>query len=301
MGVIRLQGTDPTYSLGSRCLIGRHPGCDLHVDNPRVSSEHATVRWSDDHWELRDLGSKNGTVADGRRLSPGERAVLRAGSTFMLGGEVEIILLDAGPPVPSARNAATGTLRIASSGLLVLPDEERPEVSVFEDASGLWVVEDGSETRPVRDREVVVAAGDGWIVDLPSSAGATVEVGALAPSVETISLHFAVSSNEEHIVVTVIHEGRETRLATRTYHYMLLTLARARIEDTAESPAERGWINRDRLCRMVGTDPSTLNVDIYRLRRQVGALGVAGAAGLIVRRPGGQIRLATDRVEITKL
>jgi hypothetical protein len=288
--------------MGSRCLLGRHPACDVQIDNPRVSTEHASVRWVDDRWELRDLGSRNGTLVDGRRLQAGERKVLSAGATFSLGGEVDLTLEDPSPPVASARHASTRALRLATDGMLVLPDDDRPEVSIFEDAGGRWVAEHRDETRVVRDHDVVVAEGEGWILDLPSTAGSTWEAGVYTPTLESISLRFDVSRDEEHIEVTVVHEGKATRLAPRTHHYLLLTLARARLQDPAESPAERGWVDRDALCRMLATEPGVLNVDIFRARRQLASVGVHGATGIVARRPGtGQLRLGTDRVEVSKL
>lgn len=302
VGVLKLPGSGSIYTLGSRCLLGRHPGCDLHVDNPRVSGEHATVRWVDGRWELRDLGSRNGTFVDGRRLGAGERHALAGGASFTLGGEIELSLEDASPPVATARHPKTGARRAAAGGLLVLPDEERPMVSVFEDAAGRWVAEDGDEARAVRDRDVVVVDGEGWVLDLPSTTGATMDAGAGAPTLESIVLRFGVSSDEEHVEVTLVHAGRPTPLPPRSHHYLLLTLARARLGDGAGSAAERGWVERDELCRMLATDPSTLNVDVFRARRQLAALGVSGAAGLIARRPGtGQLRLGTDRVEVNRL
>ncbi|MFT3770045.1 MAG: FHA domain-containing protein [Minicystis sp.] len=288
--------------LGSRCLLGRHPACDLQVDNPRVSAEHASVRWVDDRWELRDLGSRNGTFVDGRRLGPGERWGLFAGATFSLGGEVELILADDAPPVASARHAKTGAIRFATDGILVLPEEDRPEVSIFEDAGGRWIADHGDEARVVRDHDVVVADGEGWILDLPSTAGPTWEAGVFAPTLETITLRFAVSRTEEHIELTMVHEDKVTRLPPRSHYYLLLTLARARLGDEAATSGERGWVDRDELCRMLGTEPGMLNVDVFRARRQLATMGVHGAAGIVARRPGtGQLRLGTDRVEIAKL
>ncbi len=53
---------------------------------------------------------------------------------------------------------------------------------------------------------------------------------------------------------------------------------------------------------MLATDVGKLNVDIFRTRRQLGALGILGAAGIIARREGtGQIRIGTDRVEVITL
>jgi FHA domain len=296
-------GVDRGFALGSRCLLGRHPACDLRIDNPRVSGEHASLHWTGDRWELRDLGSRNGTFVDGRRLGAGERTVLAPGATFTLGGEDTFRLEDPSPPVASARHVTTGQLRTATEGLLVLPDDDHPEVSIFEDATGCWVAEEGDETRVVADRAIVIVAdGEGWVLDLPSATGSTWETSTLLPTLETISLRFAVSRDEEHVEVTVAHPGGAAPLAVRTHHYLLLTLARAVLADEAASPAERGWIDREVLCRMIGTDSRRLNVDVFRVRRQVAALGIHGAAGIIARRPGtGQLRLGTARVEVTKL
>ena len=283
--------------------MGRHAACDLRIDDPRVSAEHASLRWVGDHWELRDLGSRNGTFIGGRRLDPSERVPLAAGAMFKLGGSVELSLVDASAPVASARHATSGAQRFAIEGLLVLPDDERPEVSIFEDASGRWVAEAGDETREVQDRDVVVADGDGWIMDLPSSASATMEASTVAPTLETIALRIAVSRNEEHVEVTVVlGDGTTHHLPPRSHNYLLLTLARARIDDTSGSAAERGWVDRDELCRMIAADQRTLNVDVFRVRRQFATLSILGAAGIIARRPRtGELRLGTERVEVTPL
>jgi hypothetical protein len=302
VGFLRQTGNDKRIALGSSCLLGRHPRCDLRVDNPRVSGEHASLYWVGDRWELRDLGSRNGTTVDGRKLSAGERAVLPPGASFTLGGEATFRLEDASPPEASARHHKTGLLRTATEGLLVLPDDDHPELSIFEDHTGLWVAEDADGSRKVADRDIVVADGEGWILDLPSSADATVEPSGALVTLETISINFAVSRDEEHVEVTVVHDGVPSSLPIRTHHYLLLTLARAALADESASAAERGWIDREQLCRMLATDPRRLNVDVFRVRKQFADMGIHGAAGIIARRPGtGQLRLGTQRVEVHRL
>jgi len=56
------------YSFRSSFSIGRDPACDLHLDHPRISGHQAVVEWRQGSWQLRDLGSTNGTSLDSRRI-----------------------------------------------------------------------------------------------------------------------------------------------------------------------------------------------------------------------------------------
>lgn len=300
MGVLELRWAGRTFTLGPRCLIGRHRACDLRVDDPRVSGEHASLHWTDGRWELRDLGSRNGTFFEGRRLGAGERGRLFTGSTFTLGGmKEEVTLVDAGAPSASARSARSGTVRTALGGLLVLPDDEQPELSVLESSAGRWVVESEEGPRSVTDHAIVIAGGEAWTLELPNADAPTWQPGALGPTLETIRLRLVVSRDEERVEVTVVHGDTTTRLPARSHHYLLVTLARARLQDRRGEDEERGWLDRVELCRMLATDVGKLNVDIFRTRKQLVSLGIHGAAGIIERREGtGQIRIGTDRVEV---
>jgi pSer/pThr/pTyr-binding forkhead associated (FHA) protein len=301
MGQLVESGTDRRFTLSPRCIIGRHPACDVRIDNPRASGEHASIRWTGDRWELRDLGSRNGTFVGGRRLSAAERVTLVKGVSFMLGGlDITFTLEDGSAPGACARHMKSGILRTASGGVLVLPDDERPLVSIFDDGLGRWVAESDEATRAISNHEPLVVDGDVWTVELPGAVGATWEGSPLSPTLETIRLRIAVSSNEEHVEVKVIDQGKETELPTRSFHYLLAVLARTRLGDKEASPAERGWVDRDALCKMLGVDAARLNVDIFRVRKQLGALGIHGAADLIERRSTA-VRIGTDRVEVVPL
>lgn len=50
---------------GSRLRIGRDPVCELRIDHPSVSRQHAELIHDDEGWRLLDLGSKNGSHVDG--------------------------------------------------------------------------------------------------------------------------------------------------------------------------------------------------------------------------------------------
>ncbi|MBK6519567.1 MAG: sigma-54-dependent Fis family transcriptional regulator [Polyangiaceae bacterium] len=51
-----------------RVRIGASPSCDVVLDDPEVSRIHCEIRSRGTAWELVDLGSLNGTFADGLRI-----------------------------------------------------------------------------------------------------------------------------------------------------------------------------------------------------------------------------------------
>lgn len=63
--------------------IGRRPGSDLVLPDPRVSRDHAVVEAAGGGWRLRDLGSRNGTIVNGQPVS---EADLRDGDRIAIGG-----------------------------------------------------------------------------------------------------------------------------------------------------------------------------------------------------------------------
>jgi hypothetical protein len=64
-------------------VLGRHRGCEVVLADPTVSRRHARLVYDADRWTLQDLGSRNGTLVNGRRidvcpLNPGDRVQLGA-------------------------------------------------------------------------------------------------------------------------------------------------------------------------------------------------------------------------------
>jgi DNA-binding winged helix-turn-helix (wHTH) protein len=65
-------------------LIGRDAGCSIRVDSGRASRRHARIQVTGGAARLEDLGSKNGTFLEGRRLSG--PADLDDGDVLSIGG-----------------------------------------------------------------------------------------------------------------------------------------------------------------------------------------------------------------------
>ena len=51
-----------------RFVIGREPGVDLELEVPAVSRKHAEIGWANGAYHVRDLGSRNGVIVNGRRV-----------------------------------------------------------------------------------------------------------------------------------------------------------------------------------------------------------------------------------------
>jgi hypothetical protein len=64
-------------------LIGRSRECDVVLADANVSRRHAEIRPSAEGWTIADLGSTNGVLVNGRRISGAE--VLRPGDRIALG------------------------------------------------------------------------------------------------------------------------------------------------------------------------------------------------------------------------
>ncbi|MBK7826389.1 FHA domain-containing protein [Nannocystis sp.] len=306
MGVLRAQESGHTLQLPARCLIGRSRACDLVLGEPQVSSQHAALEWNGSKWEVCDLGSRNGTHVNGLRLAAGERVPIRRGAELRFGRESPAWLLaDDGGPSLMAVQLATGESQLAAGGYLVLPDAERPEVAVYQDARGVWVAETRGEQASLEDRAVIaVANGAVWRVHLPSLGDGTLKENEPPLLIGMLLLRFSFTRDEEHVELRALHGERCLDLQARAYHYPLLLLARQRLADRAAGLAEseQGWIRQDELLKQLRIDENYLHISLHRARTQLGKLGVADVAGLVERRSGTrQLRLGVARLELVPL
>lgn len=67
---------------GERMVIGRSRECELVIEDPNVSRQHAELRKTIEGWLIVDLGSTNGVKVNGRRV---HEEVLRPGDKITLG------------------------------------------------------------------------------------------------------------------------------------------------------------------------------------------------------------------------
>ncbi len=288
--------------MAARHLVGRSPPCQLLLDRPQVSGVHAELVWDGSRWVVQDLGSRNGTFVDGRRLDPGERGSLTVGSEITFGTQEErFSVTDTAAPRLMAR-ATDGRVVFAEADMLSLPSEDDPQATVLSDASGHWTLETAEETRKVEDQDTVTAGGLLWTVHIPDVITNTRDIEDIPLRLDELTLELFVSRDEEHVGCRVLHGESRSELDARAHMFLLLTLARARISDREQAtlPAsEHGWVHREDLVDMLKIDAQLLNLWVHRARQQLRQVGVADAARAIERRSGTrQLRLGTDRFVI---
>ena len=288
MGLLRA-ADGRLHALGARTVLGRSDDADVTVRDARVSGMHAALRWRDGAWRVRDLGSRNGTLVDGRGLAAGEVVALVEGNVIALATpELAWTLVDAAPPAPRA--IADGRRVEGQDVLLQLPDDERPEASIYLQ-DGRWWLERDDAVEPVTDGARVDLAGASWRLELPPGRTETPTLGiGDAPA-----LRFRVSPDEEYVEVDVLVGPRVVQLRPRSFHYLLLTLARLRLDGD-------GWTTRLELARMLRLEPKTIDVAIHRARGALGAeVPALGGSLFETRGRTGHVRLGPEVRGITRL
>ena len=77
-----------------RTVIGRGRGADIVLAEPTISREHAVIGRDSEGWYVKDLGSTNGSFANGSRI---ERHLLKQGDEIVMGRLVVEVTLPETP------------------------------------------------------------------------------------------------------------------------------------------------------------------------------------------------------------
>lgn len=301
-----LQQADRIVVLEAYTVVGRAAGHGLRVVDPCVSTTHASIRWTGVGWELQDLDSTNGTFCNGERLLSREKRGLAVNDRLAFGRERSpwtVVSLD--PPQAMAV-ADDGTVALAEHGVIAIPAADQLEITLYQDERGHWVSDGEGTVSRVVDRQILSVAGQRWRFCCPEAVGQTelVVSGRRSAELAAMALHFTVSPDEEHVEVAVMVDDRVELLESRACHYLLLTLARARIHEPGKAapPADQeGWVSHDELCRCLAFDDQRLNTDIFRLRQAFARIGAVDYARIVERRTRPRrLRTGALRIQITR-
>jgi hypothetical protein len=306
MARIREEETGNEIVLEPHHLVGRSEHCTLRLRDSYVSAEHASIRWDGKQWSIKDLGSRNGTFVDDVQLVGASAVPVRLGCRIAFGSQSRVWnLIDDEAPSTMAIPAEGGEPIMACDGLLALPSQDDPSVTVYRDQTGAWVVDTGRGLERATDQDLLEVRGKRFRLCVAQAVAETSPLEALVGRrAGDLCLRFRVSQDEEHVELHVQVGSTWHDLGTRAHNYMLLHLARQRLkdDDSGLPPTSCGWIYQDELCEALRLEPERLNVDVYRIRRQFAALELLDPAEVLERRPRTQqIRVGARRNVIERI
>jgi pSer/pThr/pTyr-binding forkhead associated (FHA) protein len=134
--------TGPTFK------IGRSEACQLRPNSDQISREHAEVSIGAEAATIRDLGSRNGTMLNGRTLTG--VVALKSGDLIQVGNLTFAVVIQGAAEVPATSSQPT-LPKVAASPTKSLDDVSHDEIES-------WLIADN--TRPTPDRPSGVYDGD---------------------------------------------------------------------------------------------------------------------------------------------
>lgn len=302
MGTLLDPRTGERVVLRAEHVFGRNAlRADTALDDPGISLMHAVVRWRNGRWMLSDH-SRNGTYVDGRALAPGEPFPLQVGAEVRLGRGPGAAwrVQDVAEPVDALVPPDSRQPVIALAPHNLLPSSAAPELCIYQARPGLWMLEQNGETRALKDGDRVQVGG-GQHRFLAAAPMDDTQVAETPRDAAAPCLVMRLSLDEEHASLEVKDGAASTDLGERSHHYCLATLARRRVADQARGieAGAQGWLGSAELSRMLGMEPTHLNIQIFRAREQLMTAlpGLAALSRLIERRRG-ELRIGDLPFEI---
>lgn len=298
MGAIRHVASDKLVPLAADQLVGRERIADLRLENPKVSAQHARIRYRNASWEVLDLGSRNGTYLFDRRLSAGERAPMKRGAEVAFGDATDVwTLVDDGPPTAVAVPEDGSSPVAAVNGKMELGDGA--QLVVERSPEGRWMVEKGDEVDSVHDQQLITSEGKRYRFRSDAVVDETRQDKPPPPTIDQVQIRFTVSRDEEHVDLALAHAGGVIELPHSNHYYLLLVLARQREEDRSQpelNERDQGWMYAHDLAKNLGMSAEHLNVTVFRVRKAFERSGVQEGARIIERRrTTGQLRIGSQQ------
>ena len=289
--VHRPRGGSHSLPLNGQLSIGRGPENDVVIPNLRVSWNHALV-WDDgDGVKIADLGSRNGTVIDGKpvkgTMTWGPDGLVTIGNVELtmrripVGGEpralggmaVEDIATGMRYPLRTSHvvigDVPEATLRIAGDEQMVLISHPGGEV---------WLGS-GTEDRPLAVGEVFTVSSVALrLVEVEAGRHPTVADDDGTPQY-VVEVAFD-SESGPWARVTCERTGRTHTLQAPNRVSLLYFLADAHRQDTERGHEEIGWRSNASACVAVwgkvgrDQDPSLLKALLHNVRSELREVGL---------------------------
>jgi adenylate cyclase len=116
-----LGGGDPIPLLKTTLMVGRRESADIVLRFPNVSGHHCELKLVDGYWNVKDLGSSNGTKVNGvrvteQRIAPGDKLSI-AKHEYVVSYEPADLGASEFSTEPTAQESIFGRSLLESAGL----------------------------------------------------------------------------------------------------------------------------------------------------------------------------------------
>lgn len=307
-------GTEPGSPiwLFENHVLGRDARCATLLRSEAVSRFHARLSWSGLGWMVRDMGSRNGTYLNGRRLSDGDARPIATGDKICFGDfREEYVVVDVAEPRSLlVVHDAPGEARLVElAPPHPLPSAERPLYTVFvDDESGAVLERESGEVMQLEHGAIFEVGGVEYQVVLRRQPGGSSWTGTsvLEPGADRIHLEIAVSPDEERAEIVLHHGPQRHVLAPKAHFYLLAYLARYRRSaldpaalEARESDADNlGWVDCEVACRELRINREHLAQQVFRIRQELKSCVPSIADKIIDRHLRGKMRIGTSCTSI---
>ena len=300
-----------TYLLPHHTFGRRQSAVDTWVNYQEVSNLHCIVQWQGGHWEIRDT-SRNGLWIDGTLAEKEKPSRLQTGMRVSLtpNNSHTFQVLDAAAPeyllIPE--NKTLNPIPLEPYNLL--PDSKTPELCIFQhtqENNMLWQMqwlEDApdDDAQPLHHGDVLHIGKVFWQAFLPQLNQQTRELDGRNGHT-LLSIEFNVSLDQESVEILLTNSQHTQSLGYKVQHYLLLHLARQRIEDSARHLPEKdqGWIANELLEKQLGLDATYINIQVFRLRQAFSQIteNSNSTKSIVERRRGcTRIGISADNIRI---
>ena len=302
-----------------RCFLQSHhsfgrlkSSVNTYVADSYISKVHAFIEWHDRYWLLRDVSS-NGTWLNGNKLGRDQVMQLNVGDVinFASNSNNAFEVLDTKPPcdclIPIEHNSEVIELEYFH----LLPSQKSHEILLrYNNQTCSWwqeILDDNLSESAIpmelSNREYIIIGGLKWQLQINRTLADTQILRPSVTSLNQLTFLFQTSLDEESTHLLMQTGEQNIDLLVRSHHYLTLCLARQRVKDIEAGfdNSEQGWLYAESLARDLGVDPSHLNIQIYRIRKQfVEALNNTCETSNIIERNTGKIRLASKYFSIIK-
>jgi len=311
MATLRHQRSSQSVILRAHHIFGRSTSAHTQLISKDCSRLHAQLQWDQDRWHLIDR-SQNGTWLDGKRVPCNQPMPIETSNTSMRFGQKadSLWLIESlCPPRPMLVSHQSEPQTLVLNNVHLLPSEAQPLVCVYRDIQGRWVSESAKESRLLNDNDWIICEDLHWQFFSGQADAATQEKSQPTEDmVEKLHCLFKVSQNEEHVRLQLQFEDQSIDLKERSHHYLLLHLARKRIQDAENGwlDAECGWIDIEVLTQELGVKETHLNIQIFRARKQFDKkisdqrLPETALLAPVVERRTRQVRFSYPRISIER-